>query len=103
MLKPRALQPGDRLAVVSPASPFKREEFDQGIDEIRRLGFEPVYDDTVFAHLPFVSGPPEVRAAAIANAWKDRSIAGLIGVLRTTLSFGLQLRQLGIFFFDLVL
>lgn len=80
MLKPRALRPGDRIAVVSPASPFKREEFDQGIDEIRRLGFEPVYDDTVFADLPFVSGPPEVRAAAISNAWKDPSIAGLIGV-----------------------
>ena len=46
MIKPRALKPGDRLAVVSPASPFKRDEFDQGIEEIRRLGFVPVYDDT---------------------------------------------------------
>jgi len=33
-IKPRALQPGDHLAVVSPASPFKREEFEQGIEPI---------------------------------------------------------------------
>jgi muramoyltetrapeptide carboxypeptidase len=80
MLKPRALSPGDRLAVVSPASPFNREEFDRGVDEIRRLGFVPVFDDTVFARQGYVSGPPELRAAAIRAAWRDSSIAGVIGV-----------------------
>jgi muramoyltetrapeptide carboxypeptidase len=80
MLKPRALTPGDRLAVVAPASVFKREEFDRGVDEIRRLGFEPVYDDSVFARERYVAGSPEVRAAAISRAWNDPAIAGLIGV-----------------------
>jgi len=80
MQKPRALSPGDRLAVVSPASPFNRNEFDRGIEEIRRLGFVPVFDDTVFARHRYVSGPPELRAAAIRGAWRDPSIAGLIGV-----------------------
>jgi muramoyltetrapeptide carboxypeptidase len=79
MLKPRALSPGDHLAVVSPASPFNREEFDRGVEEIRRLGFVPVYDDTVFARRSYVSGPPELRAEAIRVAWQDPSIAGLIG------------------------
>ena len=65
MRKPRALSPGDRLAVVAPASPFDREEFDRGVDEIRRLGFEPVYDDSVFARQRYVAGRPAVRAAAI--------------------------------------
>ena len=65
MRKPRALAPGDRLAIVAPASPFTREEFDRGIEEIRRLGFEPVYDDSVFARQRYVAGSPAVRAAAI--------------------------------------
>jgi muramoyltetrapeptide carboxypeptidase len=80
MIKPRALKPGDRLAVVSPASPFSREEFDLGIAEIRGLGFVPVYDESVFARERYVSGSAHVRAAAIRDAWKDREIAGLIGV-----------------------
>jgi muramoyltetrapeptide carboxypeptidase len=80
MLKPRALGPGDRLAVVAPASPFTREEFDRGLDEIRRLGFVPVYEDSVFARRRYVAGSPEVRAAAIHDAWRDPSIAGVIGV-----------------------
>jgi muramoyltetrapeptide carboxypeptidase len=80
MRKPRALAPGDRLAVVAPASPFLREEFDRGIAEIERLGFEPVYDDSVFARQRYVAGPVAVRAAAIHAAWHDPSIAGIIGV-----------------------
>jgi muramoyltetrapeptide carboxypeptidase len=80
MLKPRALVPGDRLAVVAPASPFAREEFDRGIEELRRLGFEPVYDDSVFARRHYVAGEPAVRVAAIHAAWRDDSIAGIIGV-----------------------
>ena len=80
MRKPRALTPGDRLAVVAPASPFTREEFDAGLQEITRLGFIPVYDDSVFARQRYVAGAPEVRAAAIHAAWRDPSIAGVIGV-----------------------
>ncbi len=80
MLKPYALRSGDRLALVAPASSFDRGEFDRGVEEIRRLGFEPVYDETVFARRPFVAGEPAVRAEAIGRAWRDPSIAGLICV-----------------------
>ena len=48
VVKPRALAPGDRVAVVAPASPFARDEFDAGLTELRELGFEPVYTDAVF-------------------------------------------------------
>jgi len=79
MRKPRALTLGDRLAIVAPASPFMREEFDRGVEEIRTIGFEPVYDESVFARHGYVAGSPLVRAAAIHAAWKDPDIAGVIG------------------------
>jgi muramoyltetrapeptide carboxypeptidase len=79
MLKPRALQPGDRIAVVAPASPFSREEFERGIEEIGRLGLVPVYNDMVFARDRYLAGSPEVRAAALRAAWTDPSIAAVIG------------------------
>jgi muramoyltetrapeptide carboxypeptidase len=79
MLKPRALEPGDRIAVVAPASPFNREDFDRGVAELRRLGFEPVYDESVFARQAYVAGSPEMRASAIRAAWRDPTIAAVIG------------------------
>jgi muramoyltetrapeptide carboxypeptidase len=79
-VKPRALEPGARLAVVAPASAFGRDDFDRGVNEIRRLGFEPVYDDSVFEKQRYLAGPPDVRAHAIERAWRDPTIAGLIAV-----------------------
>lgn len=80
MLKPRALQPGDRVALVAPASPFEREEFDRGLDELRALGFEPSFDDRVFARRGYTAGDAHLRAAAFMDAWCDPTIAALIAV-----------------------
>src|ERR1041385_9223303 len=81
MLKPTAVRPGARIAIVSPASPFPREELDRGVAELRRLGYEPAYDEDVFAtHAGYLSGTAELRAAAFARAWSDPSVAALIAV-----------------------
>jgi len=78
MRKPRALRRGDRIAVVAPASPFAREAFEAGLSELRSLGFEPVYDDTVFDRDGYVAGSAEARARAFRTAWEDPSIAALV-------------------------
>jgi muramoyltetrapeptide carboxypeptidase len=80
MRKPRALHPGDRIAVVAPASAFKHEDFHAGVAELRRLGFEPVYDDSVFERKRYLAGAAETRARALRAAWCDPSIAGVIAV-----------------------
>ena len=78
--KPRALRPGDRLALVAPASGFDRAEFDAGVEELRALGFEPVWNDSAFERSAFVAGPAALRADAIDSAWQDPAVAGLVGV-----------------------
>jgi muramoyltetrapeptide carboxypeptidase len=80
MRKPRVLRPGDRIAVVAPASPFARHEFDAGIAEIRTLGFEPIFDESVFERTGYVAGSASTRARAWQRAWEDPSIAALIAV-----------------------
>ena len=80
MRKPRALTPGDRIAVVAPASNCAREELDRGAEEIRRLGFEPVYAPSIFDRELFTAGSAEARAAAFVRAWSDPSVAALIAL-----------------------
>jgi muramoyltetrapeptide carboxypeptidase len=81
MLKPPRLRSGDRVAIVSPASHFNRDEFDKGAAELQRLGFEPSFDDRVFAqHAGYLSGDGRLRAQAFLDAWQDPSIAALIAV-----------------------
>ena len=76
MRKPRALTLGDRLAIVAPASPFGREEFDRGVEEIRSLGFEAVYDESVFARQGYVAGSPQVRARTCQRSTASSSSSG---------------------------
>jgi muramoyltetrapeptide carboxypeptidase len=80
MLKPRALRPGDRVAIVAPASAFAREELDAGVVELRQLGFEPVYDDRLFERREYVAGAADVRATVWREAWFDPATSALIAV-----------------------
>lgn len=81
MRKPRPLKSGDRIAVVAPASPFARDEFDRGVAELRRLGFEPTWDDSVFANeYGYLAGSADVRAHAFLKHWNDPSVSALIAV-----------------------
>ena len=80
MLKPRAVRPGDRIALVAPASPFSREAFEAGVAELRRLGYEPTYQQSVFARHRYTAGHPEVRAAAFREAWSDPSVGAILAV-----------------------
>ncbi len=72
--------PGDRIALVAPASPVQPDELARGADELRPLGFEPVYDERVLARHGYVAGTPALRAASLADAWRDPSVRGLVAV-----------------------
>jgi muramoyltetrapeptide carboxypeptidase len=78
MRKPRALQPGDHIAVVAPASSFSVEEFHVGLVELTTLEFVPGYEPSVFERCSYTAGPAEVRADAFRRAWTDPSVAGII-------------------------
>ena len=80
VIAPKALRPGDRIALVAPASPFDRDEFERGVAEVAALGFEPVSDDRVFARRGYVAGEPALRAASFLDAWRDPGIAALIAI-----------------------
>jgi muramoyltetrapeptide carboxypeptidase len=80
VIKPRALRSGDRMAIVAPASGCPREEIDRGADEIRRLGYEPVFSEAVFARALFSAGTADQRAADFLRAWTDPSIAALVAL-----------------------
>jgi muramoyltetrapeptide carboxypeptidase len=78
---PRAVRPGDRIALVAPASAFAREEFERGVAELRRLGYDPVWDESVFARDGgYLAGATETRAAAFLRAWDDPGVSALIAV-----------------------
>lgn len=80
LLKFRPVTAGSRVALVAPASPFDRAEFDAGVAEVTRLGLEPVYDDSVFDRHPIVAGSAEQRARAFMAAATGEGIDAVLSV-----------------------
>jgi muramoyltetrapeptide carboxypeptidase len=80
LVKFRPVRPGSRVALVAPASPFGRIEFDAGVAELRTLGLEPVYDQSVFARDGFVAGSAQSRATALLSAMGREDIAAVVAV-----------------------
>src|SRR5262245_59880217 len=80
LLKFRPVRTGSRVALVAPASPFSRTEFDAGLVELKRLGLEPVYDEAIFDRHPIVAGLAETRARTFDRACTDLDIDAVIAV-----------------------
>lgn len=78
--RPARLHPGDRVALVAPASPVQADLLERGADELRTLGFVPVYDERALARHGYVAGTPSTRVANLADAWRDPSVRGLVAV-----------------------
>jgi muramoyltetrapeptide carboxypeptidase len=79
LLRPAALRPGDRIAVVAPASPCAAEAFGQGVLELESQGFEVTVDDRVWAQAGgYLAGDAALRAAHLQEAFADPGIAGIV-------------------------
>ena len=80
MTRPGRLRPGDRVALVAPASGFRLDALERGAEELRRLGFEPVYSPAILERTRFEAGPPSLRTQVLREAWCDPTVRALIAV-----------------------
>ncbi len=60
-VKPPALQPGDTVGIVAPASNIKRQMLDAGCEALRRLGYKPFYFDSILEQDLYFAGSVERR------------------------------------------
>lgn len=74
MLKPKHLKSGDRIALIAPASPVDEDKLQKAVDSVKFLGLIPVlYPSATMCH-GYLSGPDEVRASDVNNAFADPDI-----------------------------
>ncbi|MFB9661149.1 LD-carboxypeptidase [Glycomyces mayteni] len=75
--RPRRLVPGDRVAVVSPASPSPAERIDAGLAVLRSWDLEPVLMPHAAGRTGLFAGTDADRAADFQDAWLDPSVAAV--------------------------
>jgi muramoyltetrapeptide carboxypeptidase len=80
-VRPRRLRHGDRIALLTVASPSRPEDLDAGADQLRALGFEPVIGPPIPSDAPgvsYVAGSAARRAAQLREALTDPAIAAVV-------------------------
>lgn len=83
MIKPRKLQAGDKVAIVSLSSgvlgePFVDHELKLGERRLRELGLSFEYMPNAKKGIEYIKKHPEARAEDLKQAFKDPSVKGVI-------------------------
>ncbi|MCS7272996.1 MAG: LD-carboxypeptidase [Fimbriimonadales bacterium] len=62
LIRPRAIEPGATIGVVSPSSPIAPEDLEQGLQPFRQRGYKVVLGEYTLARRGYLAGTDEQRA-----------------------------------------
>ena len=77
-MRPAALQPGDTVGIVAPASNLKRELLEAGCDTLRRMGYKPFYFDSILEHDLYFAGSVKRRAGELEEMFEREAIRAIV-------------------------
>lgn len=76
--KPPALQRGDTVGIVAPASNIKKDLLDAGCDMLRGLGYRPVYQNSILEQDLYFAGSIERRAHELEEMFAREEVRAII-------------------------
>lgn len=79
-IKPPGLRPGDNIGVVAPASHFNRQDFETGCGALRRMGYTPVYEESIFDRDLYFAGSVERRVRELENMFVRDDVKAIMCV-----------------------
>ena len=77
-VKPPALQPGDPVAIVAPASNIQRDLLERGCETLRELGYKPFYLDSILEQDLYFAGSVERRARELEEMFVRDDVRAII-------------------------
>jgi Uncharacterized proteins, homologs of microcin C7 resistance protein MccF len=77
-VKPPALRRGDKVGIVAPASNIKRDALAAGCEGLRRLGYEPVFSESIFDRDLYFAGSIRRRAGELEEMFVRDDIRAII-------------------------
>jgi muramoyltetrapeptide carboxypeptidase len=78
LIKPPALQSGDIIGIVAPASNIKLESLEAGCNALRRLGYKPFYLDSIFEQDLYFAGSVERRVRELDEMFARDDVRAII-------------------------
>ena len=77
-VRPPALQPGDTVGIVAPASNIKRELLESGCKALHELGYKPFYLDSILDQDLYFAGSVERRARELEEMFARDEVRAIL-------------------------
>jgi len=77
-VKPPALQRGDTIGIVAPASNIRRDALDAGCEALRRLGYKPFYLDSILEKDLYFAGSVERRVRELEEMFLRDDVRAIV-------------------------
>jgi muramoyltetrapeptide carboxypeptidase len=77
-VKPPALQRGDTIGIVAPASNIQRGLLEAGCETLRALGYKPLYLDSIFDQDLYFAGSVERRVRELEEMFERDDVQGIV-------------------------
>lgn len=77
-LIPPALQPGDTVGIIAPASGFNRERFLAGCERLRHMGYRPFYLDSIFDRDLYFAGSVSRRVRELEEMFERDEVRAVL-------------------------
>ncbi|MBA4319808.1 MAG: hypothetical protein C0412_15520 [Flavobacterium sp.] len=77
IIKPKKLQKGDTVGIVSPSEPITqnlRKQFDKGVTVLQSLGLKVKFGKHIFDQYFYNAGTKEARVEDFNSIWKDPTV-----------------------------
>jgi muramoyltetrapeptide carboxypeptidase len=78
LVKPRALRPGDTIAIIAPASNVKRADVETGSESLRRAGYRTTYLDSIFDRDVYFAGTAERRMRELEEMFERDDVRAIV-------------------------
>ena len=77
-VRPPSLKPGDTMGIVAPAGPFEPDKFMKGKAVLESMGFQTIFDESIFQKNGFLAGTDFQRADQVNHLFADPSVQAII-------------------------
>ena len=78
LVKPRALRPGDTIAIVAPASNIRQADLAAGCEALQRAGYKPFYLDSILDRDLYFAGSVDRRVRELEEMFERDDIRAIL-------------------------
>jgi muramoyltetrapeptide carboxypeptidase len=80
VILPKKLKKGDTIGLITPSAPITKEQLNETVKKLEKLGFKTYYKDSVLSEYGYFAGKDQERADELMSMFTNKEVDGILSV-----------------------